>query len=372
MKTNGSTHTVAEVINDMNARGIRVLSFASVLVLAGCGSPIARSNHGLTAKKTASVRHNRTSSSFTKTGAKGGGTAGSAKLTVLGYWAHHKALPVSSLSASGHSISYLAPFWYALTASGSIKNKMDPALLSEARKLHMAIIPLVSDATGHQAFLSSKATRKMAVQSIDHLIATMHYQGVDIDFEPPHTAMKAVLTAFMIQLRDSLPHTDHIIMDVVPHSGGAYAYTKLAPEVTAFQLMSYDEHSAGTPSGPVAAMNWVSSVASRLKKVVPPSKIYLGVALYGYSWAPGSTHAVTIPYDAITPAMKAKATWNTRYQEMTADIGGKVFWWENRKGIAQKIAFAKKNHLAGIALWQVGYANSAIYHELLTNIGKQP
>ncbi len=44
----------------------------------------------------------------------------------------------------------------------------------------------------------------------------------------------------------------------------------------------------------------------------------------------------------------------------------------HRKCIAQKIGLAEKDHLAGIAMWQVGFANQAIYSELVKNIGKQP
>lgn len=364
----------------MNARGIQILSLASVLLMAGCGSPMSHaspSKHGTTSKKTAT--HNNTRKSTVKKAgskkgsSKGGGSASSSskKLSVIGYWANHKALPVTSLSASSHSLSYISPLLYSITGTGSLTSKVDPALLSEIQKLHVPILPLVSDATGNQAFLSSMATRKTAVQSIDHVISTMHFQGVDIDFEPPQTHLQADLTTFMVQLRDSLPSSDHIYLDIVPHSGGAYDYAKLSPEVTGFQLMSYDEHSQGTPSGPVAALNWVTSLTKRLTKIVPPSKLILGVALYGYEWPVGTTNAVTIPYYAITPSIKSKGTWNTRYQEMTAKIGGKVYWWENRKGIAQKLALAKKDHLGGVALWQVGYANKAIYQELLKNTGKQ-
>ncbi len=366
----------------MNARGIQILSLASVLLVAGCGSSsqASPSKHGTSPKKTVSTRNNTRKATVKKPGSTGGkGSKGAAggntstkKLAVTGYWAHHEALPVTSLSASDHSLTYISPFLYSLSAKGALHAKPDPALLKEIGKLHISVVPLVGDATGKQAFLTSKAARKAAVQSIDHLIATKHYQGVDVDLEPPHTHLKPELTKFMVQLRDTLPKSDKIILDVVPHSGGAYDYKKLAPEVTGFQLMSYDEHGAGTPAGPVAALNWVTSLTKRLIKVVPPSKIFLGVALYGYEWPIGTTHAVTVPYYAVTPAIKSKGVWNKRYEEMTAKVGGKVYWWENRKGISQKIALAKKDHLGGIALWQVGYANKAIYQELLNNVGKQP
>ncbi len=334
----------------------------------------SQSKHGSSAKKVSSSRKSAKTKGTTKKGTTGSktGSSSSKKLMTLGFWSHHKSLPVTALSLSGHSLTAISPFWYSMTASGTLVSKVNMPLLTEAHKLHLAITPLVNDATGKQAFLTSTATQTRAVQSIDHMIATMHFQGVNIDFEPAHTHLKSQLTAFMVKLRDQLPRTDSITIDVIPHSGGAYDYAKLAPEVNQFCLMTYDEHSDGTPPGPVAALNWVTSIASRLKRIVPSSKIDLGVALYGYYWASGSTHAVTVPYDAITPALKSKGTWNSRYQEMTARVGSDIYWWENRKGIAQKIALAKKDHLGGIAMWQVGFANKAIYSELLKNIGTQP
>lgn len=348
----------------MHARAIRILSLCSSLaVLAGCGSVGHASPKAKSPSRTAGKRHS----------GKGAATGTSAgKLKVLAFWAHHKALPPTALGAENHSLTYLSPLWYSMTASGTLTTHTDPALLAEAKKLHLPIIALVNDATGTQAFLKSAATRKAAVTSIDHLVTTNHYAGVNIDFEPPHTSVSPELSMFMLELHDALPHSDTIVLDVVPHSGGAYNFKRLAPEVTQFQLMSYDEHADGTAPGPVAALNWVTSLTNRLKGQVPSSKIYLGVALYGYEWAAGSTHATTIPYNAITPAMKAKGTWNTRYQEMTAKIGTNTYWWENRKGITQKIALAKKDHLAGVAFWQIGYANPAIYHLLTKDIGSQP
>ncbi len=370
----------------MTKKSVRALGLLSAILLAGCGATghASKSKHGSQAQNAASMKKGTGSHKTGGVGAKKGGspkktassrgamtgasTARAGKLSVLGFWSHHKSAPVSSLSASNHTLTAISPFWYSVTASGALTSKVDPSLLAEAKKLHIAITPLVNDGTGTQAFLTSKATRTLAVQNIDHMLASMHFQGVNIDFEPPHTSRKSELTAFMVQLRDTLPKTDTITMDIVPHSGGAYDYAKLAPEVNQLVLMSYDEHSDGTPAGPVAALNWVQSIVGRLKGVVPSSKIDLGVALYGYEWAPGSTHATTIPYNTISSTLKSKGTWNSRYQEMTAAVGGNIYWWENRKGIAEKIALAKKDHLAGIALWQVGFANSAIYTELRKDI----
>ncbi len=347
----------------MSANKVRPIALLTLIALTGCGTIGQASGRSGTHHRT------KVSGSRSKTTKKAATTTRGGKMMVLGFWAHHKSLPATSLASEKHSLTAISPLWYGLTASGGVKTKVDTSLLSETKKLHIPITPIVNDVTGTQAFLTSKATRTTAVQTIDHIVASMHYRGVNIDFEPPHTHLRSELTAFMVQLRDTLPKTDTITMDVVPHSGGAYDYTKLAPEVNQFVLMSYDEHSDGTPAGPVAAMNWVKSITARMTSKVPPSKVMLGVALYGYSWPSGSTHATTIPYYAITAADKSHATWNTRYQEMTATVGPDVLWWENRKSMAEKIAFAKSSHLAGIALWQVGYANPAVYSLLAKDAG---
>lgn len=340
----------------MKARHSMVAVLASTLALAGCGA----SSH---------VSPNASNKAFAKPGKAV--TKGN-KLKVIGFWTPDKALPASSLGAYRHSLTYLSPLWYSVTSSGALQSHVDAAVTAENRKLKIPVLALVNDATATQGFLATAVTRKATVANIDHIVAANHYQGVNIDFEPPHTRMRSELTLFMTELRDSLPHSDTIVLDVVPHSGGAYDYKALAPEVSEFQLMSYDQHSDGTAPGPVAALNWVTRLATRLTSMVPSSKVYLGVALYGYRWTAGSSKATTIPYDAITPTIRAKATWSSRYGEMTARIGSDVYWWENRKAIGQKIALAKKDHLAGIALWQVGYATPAIYDELVKDIGTQP
>ena len=328
----------------------------AMFTLAGCGPPYVGSGNVATPKMQQSA-------------AMRSGPTRPGRLSVLGFWAHSQALPLSVLAANSQAVSILSPFWYSLDAQGVLHAKVDQGLLQVARQKHMKIAPLVNDGTGTQAFLASPATRMRAVQEIDRMISSMRFQGVNIDFEPPHTRAKRELTAFFVQLRDALPKTDSITLDVVPYSGGAYDYPSLAPEVNAFALMSYDQHSPGTTPGPVAALNWVERVETRLRREVPSSKIYLGIALYGYAWTADSLNAATVPHAAIPAAVKAHAVWNARYQEMTSVVGAQTFWWENRRSIAQKIALARRDHLAGVALWDVGYADKAVYRLLLRQIG---
>ncbi len=299
-------------------------------------------------------------------------TTAKASLKVVGFWANDVTTPLTALYKYPHAISEFSPFWYSVTASGTLKSHVNATVLAGVRKSHIPVMPLVNDATGTQAFLPSKTTRMAAARAIADMVGAMHFQGVDIDFEPTHTALRTELTAFMTELRDFLPRADQITMDVVPHSGGAYQYPQLEPEVNQFILMSYDEHADGSMAGPVAAMPWVTNILTRMLKTVPSSKIDLGIPVYGYTWATGSTHAKTIPYNAVTPTMLLHAKWSARYQETYAHYSGYTSWWESLQGMSQKIALAKKNHLAGVALWHMGYTNNAVMQLLLHQIGRQP
>lgn len=296
-------------------------------------------------------------------------------LQVLGYWANDATSGLSGLYKYPRSITYFSPFWYSVTAIGGLKHHVDAGILAKARAAHIRITPLVNDATGAQTFLTNPVTRLNAARNIADMVKSQHFQGVDIDFEPPRTSVAAELAGFSIDLKDFLPHGSVITMAIVPSSGGAYNWSKLMPEVNQFVLMSYDHHADGSYAGPVAATPWVQNILNRMETVVPPSKIDLGVAVYGYVWPKGSTSAVTVPYNAVTPRMQANAKWDTADQSTYATYntasGPVVAWWESLQGMNQKIQLAKRDHLAGIALWHLGYANNSVYQLLLSQIGPQ-
>lgn len=297
-------------------------------------------------------------------------------MQVIGFWANDATSGLSGLYKYPKSITWFVPFWYSVNASGNLVNRVNTNILNQARAHHIPITPLVNDATGRQAFLTNSSARLNAARNIADMVKKEHFQGVSIDFEPPHTLVAKDLDAFTMALRDYLPHGSVITMSVVPHSGGAYDWSKLDPEVNQFVLMSYDQHDDGSYAGPVAATPWVQRILTRMEKTVPPQKILLGVALYGYTWHAGSTSATTVPFNAVSPTMRSHAKWDTADQETYSvynGAGGKTFaWWESLQGMNQKIHLAKRDHVAGIALWHLGYANNSVYQLLLHQVGKQP
>jgi len=297
------------------------------------------------------------------------------QLQVLAYYAAGVHTSLSALWKYPKAISVFSPFWYSVNSIGGLKSQVVPSVLAAVRRHQIAVEPLVNDATGVQAFLKTYPTRVNAARNIADMVKGGGYQGVDIDFEPPNNALAPELTDFMIDLRDRLPRQDVITMAVVPDSGGGYDFKTLNPEVTQFVLMSYDEHSQGTAPGPVAALPWVENILTRTERFVPAKKIILGIPLYGYAWPVGSTNAATIPFSAVTAAMKSRAVTHRSDMESQASysVNGTPYiaWWETLAGMKDKIQLAQKDKLEGVALWRLGYQNDRVMQLLMKQIGPQ-
>lgn len=348
----------------------------SLLVLSACGLS-ARATHPRPTGSKHSTSHSVKASRRTRQPAANSAVpVASGKLQVLAFYATGVHVSLASLWKYPKAISVFSPFWYSVNRLGGIKSTVDASVLAAVKQHHIPIEPLVNDSTGVQAFLKTYPTRINAARNIADMVKAGGYQGVDIDFEPPNSALSAELTDFIMDLRDRLPRQDVLTLAVVPASGGAYNFKTLNPEITQYVVMSYDEHSQGTQPGPVAAMPWVENTLARFKQAVPAKKILLGIPLYGYSWPNDSTSAATIPFSAVSTAMRAHAVWNPQDLESTARYTANgvsyLAWWETLKGMEQKIALAKKNKLGGIALWRLGYQNDQVMKMLIAKIGAQP
>jgi spore germination protein len=291
---------------------------------------------------------------------------------VIGFWAAGTDTALDPLPRYRNAISVFAPFWYSIEPDGRIVDRVDPAIAAQVASLGIPVAPLFNT-PGPQTFLASLWDRLMIVRQISSLVRQHHYAGVDIDFEPPQTQYARDLTAFIIDLKDFLPHHTAIYLDIVPASGGAYDFARLNREVTAYVVMSYDQHDSGSTPGPVAATDWAEAKITRLLQFIPADRLDMGLAWYGYDWLGGTTHAETLPISAIPSALATRAHYDPSSQEMTAsytDDRGLLHtaWWETPQGLASKIQWGKAHHLRGFAVWRLGYQNASLLQQLIQQI----
>ncbi len=329
----------------------RILAVGSLVVLAGlsaCGAP-----RGV-AKPTP--------------------TRGGRLTESVGFWAKGAHAGLAPASKYPHAITVFSPLWYTLNPTGSLRAHVDAAVAHSAASLHWKTVPIVNLA-GRPTFLASVTGRLAVAKNLSALVRSHHYAGINLDFEPAAVAYKSDLASFVTDLHDWLPPSGKgLYLDLVPASGGAYNYKAMTPNLTAYILMSYDQHDSGSAPGPVAAASWVKARLARILSVVPASKVDLGLAFYGYRWVAGSTKATTLPLNAIPPAVAAHATYNPVDQEMTGTYTGSsgtryVFWYESPKGLAAKIKLALSKHLRGVGIWRLGYQTGPALAEVQKAIG---
>lgn len=279
-------------------------------------------------------------------------------------------------------MSTVTPRWFLVNANGTIANiGYDAQVLSIAHRQGIKVVPLFNNAGGNAAVLLNPTSRAAAVRNVVHMVKKDHLDGVNIDFELIPASSRSGLTAFITSLAKQL-HPLHKIVAVsvfplvgVPVSiNGAYNYRALSRAANELVIMTYDHHYSGGPPGPVAPWAWVKSNIVAALHLVPASHLVLAIGMYGYDWVdngkPGT--APTIP-DALVSHYVAKYKVKPRYNPndsqnsftytSTSGVKHIVYYMGNRSAAA-RLSLAQHYHLAGIALWRLGYEQTGFWRKI--------
>ncbi|MCY0882038.1 MAG: glycosyl hydrolase family 18 protein [Firmicutes bacterium] len=301
---------------------------------------------------------------------------------VIGFYKNSGTGSTQAYTAHAAQMSTLSPVWFSAEPTGTIQSHGVEASLVRAAHAHQVkVVPLVTNAQGSSQVLMDAATRARAVDQLMQLVKQDNLDGINVDFEMLNAASRPDLSDFIAQLGDAL-HQDHKVLGVsvfplvgVPYSvNGAYDYHDLARSANYLVIMAYDQHYSGGTAGPVAPYNWVQQNVQAALKDAPADRLVLGVGLYGYDWVdnnqPGP--APTIPDNqAAALAQKYGATIHylpkisqNYFVYHTANGVKHIVYYMGNRSAAQRIALAQKNHLAGIAIWRLGYEKPGFWQLL--------
>ena len=107
-------------------------------------------------------------------------------------------------------------------------------------------------------------------------------------------------------------------------------------------MMAYDYSHSGTEPGPVAPLWWVEeNIEYMLKMGLPPEKLSLGIATYGYDWllgGRGATARGNVEIKRIVEQYRAQVNWDQENQVPVIDysdpeVGEREIWFENNASI---------------------------------------
>lgn len=323
----------------------------------------------------------------------GGKWSVNGKKQVIGFYAENwSADPASFNSFKQHTdmINTVAPFWGTINGDGTItgrdsNNREEVMRLAREKKVKVTVLlnnakSGTSSSPVHQ-LLNDAQNRTNAVANIEEYVQTNGFNGVNIDFESVSPEDRDNLTLFMEELSNRLrPQGLTVAMSVFPKQDEstndvaiAYDYEKLSKFVDQIILMTYDNHGEWSGPGPVADVRWVENNLKYALKFIPKSKVYLGIAAYGYDWGGGG--AQTVHYsDAMETATKfgARLDWDAEakvpfYTYQNAGSEHQV-WFENSRSLAYKLDLVKKYDISGIAIWRLGQEDPAYWQAIREKI----
>lgn len=305
---------------------------------------------------------------------------GAATPFVLGYY-----LPfggsAASLQAHAADLSAIAPLWFGIHSDGSVQHRSGGSLqsiVSAAHRLGRKVFVLVTN-MAQDRILVDPSIRQVAVQNLVRAVETNHLDGVNIDFENIDGTDAQGLVDFVAAVHRALapqglvtsvavgPRAQSILP--VGDMSDAYDYAALGRVSDYVVVMTYDEHGPGTAAGPIAAIGWVRTIARYAATQIPPGKILLGIAAYGYDFAQPGTPTITAQ-QAITAANQqgVQISWSNLYGEPHYSAPGHNVWFEDSYSAALKFRLVRQMGLGGIALWYLGAEDSGFWKAVETSL----
>lgn len=309
-------------------------------------------------------------------------------LQVVGFYENKtpgSANPSSLVSFQSHwrQLNSISPHWFQVNPDGSVTDLgYDAALVNWARQHHVSVVPLVTNGQGLTDVLWTHATRQLAAKNLDHLMQQDHLDGVNVDFELLNPDSRHDLSRFVADVSSyTKPHHKTLAVSVFPLVGlpssvnGADDYAALAKSANYLVIMAYDHHYSGGPPGPVAPWGWVEDNIKAALKEAPASHLMLAIGMYGYDWVdngqPGSAN--TVPdFRAQQLANQYGATIHyisdISQNEFRYTTGGTphIVYYMGDRSAKARVALAARYHLAGVALWRLGYEEPGFWSVIPT------
>lgn len=341
---------------------------------------------------------------------------------ILTGWIPYYSIKTSLPAAVNNAdlIREVMPFWYTLKYDSkknlsSILDLYTPANpsvpiaqpLTALRNAGFTIIPTITDGTAKDVLaglLAKPSARKQIIDTITALVVTNNFDGIDLDFEgfafvdanTTWSKTAPLWATFVKELSVSLHaqkkllsvSTPYVLDPVGPQKGYfVYNWAGIASAIDRLRIMTYDY--SVSKAGPLGPITWTERTIQYAIKIMPASKVYVGVPGYGRDWVTAVTgvcpanvaSVVKVGAKAATFVMRdaqnLAATygvipqWNDAFAEMnftyqkvyngqtagglaTSCTATRTAWYQDAKAYGIRAALVDKYRLGGMSAWTLG------------------
>jgi spore germination protein len=265
----------------------------------------------------------------------------------------------------------VGPTWATVRPDGSLTLSPPPDdVLEQVTAAGADLVPVVQNFSdgrwqGEETadLLGDDASADEHRRAIVSTAVRLGWDGVDVDYEELPADAGPAFVEFLTALRDDLHDEDLVLAVSVPARDAdedtAYDYAEIGAVADQVRVMAYDHAWGGSPPGPVAPAGWVADVVAYAVEQIPPEKLMLGIATYGYDWADGegtplgAADAVALAErEGVDPRWDEDAAASTfRYED---DGTRHTVWYEDARSLRVKQQIAVDAGLRGVALWRMG------------------
>ena len=213
---------------------------------------------------------------------------------VLGYYVPYDPLSWATLQSQAHAIDVVAVQWVTIDACGRLTSQDDRTLKQFAQSHGIRVIPSLLTYSGwlNHRILTDAETTTRALDQIVEYVDSEGYDGFDLDLEAVRADDRAAYTDFVQRLGAALHERGKLLALAIPPKttdtttgfAGAYDYAALGQHADLITVMGYEYHGAWSGPGPIAPYDDVEKMVAFATAEMPPEKVVLGLAFYGFDW----------------------------------------------------------------------------------------
>jgi peptidoglycan-N-acetylglucosamine deacetylase len=247
-----------------------------------------------------------------------------------------------------------------ITEAYSLMKKKNVKILPILSNVNL-LKPGIFDPAILDAVLNNPQKKERLLNDISNKLTQLGLQGINIDFEELNEKVTGPAHSFQKELYKRLHAQGFLVTQDVMAEDDDYNLKELNTCNDYIFLMAYDQHYGGSVAGPISEQRWVEKQLDEASKDMPPEKIILSIAGYGYDWSDGN-EATTVTYqEALSTAKEFNVnidfdndTYNCTYQYTDYNHIHHTVYFMDAAGNFNSMRFADEYGAAGVALWRLG------------------
>jgi len=276
------------------------------------------------------------------------------------------------------TMNVISPTWFFLDGNeGNIKAMPSHDYVERAHSRNMEVWALLEDITLESdtyEVLSYTSRRENLINNLMGYLLEYDIDGINIDLEGITYETGEHFTQFLRELSIQC-RLNEIVLSVdnyVPRESNSFYNRKEQGVVADYVIiMGYDEHwGGGGVAGSVASIGYVRDGIEKTLEDVPAQKVINALPFYTRVWKSkdGEVTSEALGMEAAAEFIR-KYNVPTVWDEETCQNYGEIemsgtlyqVWLEDAQSIETKLTVMKNLNLGGVAAWQLGLEDKAIW-----------